>query len=58
MKTLTLLTLWAITRLAWELARHTDATSRFEPLLSDVSVMAETDARDSLSAAVKKWAEA
>lgn len=58
MKTLTLFTLWLLTRLAWELARHTDAANRFEPLLSDVSVMAETDARDSLSAVVKKWAEA
>ncbi|ESA35958.1 hypothetical protein N836_09570 [Leptolyngbya sp. Heron Island J] len=58
MKTITLFTIWVFTRLAWELARRTEAANRFEPLLSDASVMVQTDAEDMLSGVFKALVEA
>ena len=58
MKTLTLFAIAILTRLAWELARRTEAANRFEPLLSDASVMVQTDAEDMLSGVVKALEEA
>ena len=58
MKTLSLFLIWLLTRLAWELAQHTEAASRFEPLLSDAEVMAQTDTKEALGLVVKSWVEA
>ena len=58
MKTLTLFTIWALSWLAWRLTQLIAPNSRFEPLLSDASAMAQTDAEDMLSGVVKALAEA
>ena len=60
MKTLSLLLIWLLTRLAWELSKRTP--SRFmastEHLLSDAEVGLQTDIKNSFSNVVKAWVEA
>ena len=60
MKTIALLAIWLLTRIAWEISKHT--TSRcmasIERLLSDAEVGLKVEIEDCLNAVVKAWAEA
>ena len=60
MKTLFLIVLWFLVRMAWEISKHTQSRcmASIERLLSDAEVGLKVEIEDTLNAVVKAWAEA